>query len=1010
MNLYSKSKNKITMVRPSKFSSVHHYDHPLSSVMQFDSEIDSSSSQNDKKPNGKTNSIDVTTTWNGLDPLSVALSSSSAENQIVNDGDDGNISKTFGKTKMVYIGNDFNHWQSFRMKILNKFNTVEKLTIRSSFQFDKGTLSTPNVSQKVRTRLEQLDELEEGSINEMHDLSQQEYIKRIDEMNLAIKNAWDSDQRVKALKIAIQCSKQLSTINAIHFYPSKFVLITDILDNFGELVLDRIEKKKKIPNSQTDDSKETCLNWFYKISSIRELLPRFYIECSVLQIYRFLFQSPSSTENHQHREEYERILLRLTRMTRGIGDPLIAIYCRVYLCRVAIKLLPESKKIFLQNIYDIIDNVDQLTCSYVRNCLTTQNIGYPLYYSLFNPAMNWIFNCLFYKGVNYDNVLKYFCNKIEFFKNTSCSAFVLSSMITSFPTEFIGQNLSNLVTLIKNIYHHHSQIEDQRDLKDCAYPKYLLIKCIGESLVREDDFMEKYSIDENLLFIDLWSLSSQNNVEQQSRQEFLCCLETCWSEIIAKYCSVDFINKLLGDIIKNVNNHEPYDNLQQLLQILQKIIINGSKRISCEQFFSMNNLLPYLDLFHKESIKIDACKLIVTYYNQNCSIINDDDDDCLMVVNDQPDPVILNAMQYLCKLIHDSIDSLTLEDDKRQISTLIIGFIRRISCKQQQDLEARLNFYIESRANFSNLDPVLNFIVQQVNTLAMDAHCLVNGRHTKKTLSFVNACMAFSYITIPSMYDIYSRLQLYLSSSHVALMNGCLPQTDSFIKLTITLIRQLPPYQEYLDGKFYSNDEFLYTYSSQLLSTLIVVPDNPELGILYLFKGLYNVLKEYRFETNSNYKLLIWINMSKYLATCSKDNYPYHIERIDSNDTLYAQDEEFLKEIETYFDIIFQESLDMFKKSQYNLDIKQQLNIALDFIILIINFDNIQKMSHVINQLWNWTCKTLTKHQFHCFDQKMVIFVKKYDQIFFFANKILFVCFCRRNQSTIILEKHSIYN
>ncbi|XP_046912488.2 LOW QUALITY PROTEIN: VPS35 endosomal protein-sorting factor-like [Dermatophagoides farinae] len=953
MNSYLISKNKITVAKPCKFSLVR--DHPLS-VMLLDSEIDSSliNGQNgDKKPLGKTNSIEtklVTTTWNGLDPLSAAISSSAEdENSIVNE--DESVLK-FGKEKNVYIGSDFNHWQSFRTKILNKFNTADKLTIRSSFQFDKGTLSTPNVSQKVRTRLEQLDEMEEGSINEMHDLSQQEYIKRIEEMNVAIKNAWESDQRVKALKIVIQCTKQLSSINVMHFYPSKFVLITDILDNFGELVYDRIEKKI---HNQIEDAKETCLNWFYKISSIRELLPRFYIECSVLQIYSFLI-----TRENQ-REEYERILLRLTRMTRGIGDPLVSIYCRVYLCRIVIKLFPESKKIFLQNIYDIIDNVDQLTCHYVRDSLMAQNIEYPLYYSLFHPAMDWIFNCLFYKGSNYDNILKYFRNKIEFFKNTSCSAFVLSSMIMSFPPSFIAQNLANLVTLIKNIY-HNNQIEDQAS-KGCDYPKYLLVKNIGESLVHEDDFIEKYSVDKNLLFVDLWTLC--RNVEQP-RKEFLSCLET-WSEIIAKYSSVEHINKLLGEIIQNItaNNREPYDNVQQLLQILQKIIMNGSKRIGYEQFFSMNNLLPFLDLFKKEAIKIDAYKLIVSSYNKNCSVIDDSR------MNDAPDPVILNAMTYLCKLIHDSIDSLTLEDEKRQISTLIIGFIRRVSYKQQQDLEARLNFYIESRANFSNLDPVLSFIVHQVNTLAMDAYRFVNGRHTKKTISFVNACMAFSYITIPSMYDIFLRLQLYLSSSHVALVNGCLPQTDAFIKFTITLIRQLPPYSESFDGKLYSNDEFLHSYSSQLLSTLIVVPDNPELGILYLFKGLYNVLKEFRFESNSNYKLLIWMNMAKYLATCIQDNYPYHVDRLDSNDSLYAQDEEFIKEVETYFDIIFQESLDMFKKFQHDFSVKQQCNIALDFINLIINFGNIQKMSHVINQLWKWTCKTLAKHNFHCFDHKM---------------------------------------
>ena len=84
----------------------------------------------------------------------------------------------------------------------------------------------------------------------MLNLSQQEYVKKIDDMNKALCQAWDRDQKVKALKIAIQvcitfqCSfpnydiafqagKLLVDISVIQFYPSKFVLITDILDNFG---------------------------------------------------------------------------------------------------------------------------------------------------------------------------------------------------------------------------------------------------------------------------------------------------------------------------------------------------------------------------------------------------------------------------------------------------------------------------------------------------------------------------------------------------------------------------------------------------------------------------------------------------------------------------------------------------------------------------------------------------------------------------------------------------------
>ena len=40
----------------------------------------------------------------------------------------------------------------------------------------------------------------------MLNLSQQDYVNRIDELNNQLIIAWDQDQRVKALKIAIQVS------------------------------------------------------------------------------------------------------------------------------------------------------------------------------------------------------------------------------------------------------------------------------------------------------------------------------------------------------------------------------------------------------------------------------------------------------------------------------------------------------------------------------------------------------------------------------------------------------------------------------------------------------------------------------------------------------------------------------------------------------------------------------------------------------------------------------------
>lgn len=135
-------------------------------------------------------------------------------------------------------------WSSRRSTILNKYTTAEKLTIVSSFLHGGEVVKTQiTFSEKVKNRLEQLDDFEDGSIRRVNDLSQQEYQLRIEQLNQELIGAWKSDQRVKALKIAIQCTKLLADTSVISFYPSQFVLVTDILDNFGKLVFERLRTK-----------------------------------------------------------------------------------------------------------------------------------------------------------------------------------------------------------------------------------------------------------------------------------------------------------------------------------------------------------------------------------------------------------------------------------------------------------------------------------------------------------------------------------------------------------------------------------------------------------------------------------------------------------------------------------------------------------------------------------------------------------------------------------------------
>ena len=221
-----------------------------------------------------------------VDPLS----------QIAAETEDSIKKANVESNKRIFAEPLISSWNSRRALILNKYTTSEKLSIATSFLGTENLVRNQTTVEKVKHRLEQLDDFQD--IHFMQNLTQQEYTAKIEQLNSELKTAWKTDQRVKSLKIAIQCSKLLADSSSVmQFYPSKFVLVTDILDNFGKLVYDRIKSKSEnekvlppnfTPEQIPESAKETCLNWFYKIASIRELLPRLYVEICLIKCYNFI--------------------------------------------------------------------------------------------------------------------------------------------------------------------------------------------------------------------------------------------------------------------------------------------------------------------------------------------------------------------------------------------------------------------------------------------------------------------------------------------------------------------------------------------------------------------------------------------------------------------------------------------------------------------------------------------------------------------------------------------------
>uniref|UniRef100_A0AAX7VII2 VPS35 endosomal protein-sorting factor-like n=1 Tax=Astatotilapia calliptera TaxID=8154 RepID=A0AAX7VII2_ASTCA len=879
--------------------------HPLKPIMVTDTKTrrgtrkgstsSSSSSSSSAPPDPLSSMLD------GTDPLSMFAAASESVTW-TND-----LGRRKREKEEEAVGPDFEPWSLKRGEILARFTTTEKLSI-----VRKATSQGSAVSEKVRTRLEELDDLEEGSQRELLNLSQQDYANRIEELNQSLKEAWSSDQKVKALKIVIQCSKLLSDNSVIQFYPSKFVLITDILDTFGRLVYDRIwtmcSDPRPLPDNFTvedvnDTAKETCLNWFYKIASIRELLPRLYVEAAILKCNRFLNKSG-----------IQETLPRLSAMVRGIGDPLVAAYARAYLCRVGMEVAPHLKDSLNRNFFDLLGTFRQISSENVRAQLVLQRVEMPEYLTLYSPAISWILQCIAYRAP--ESLLT---EMMERCKKLGNNALLLNSVMRAFRPEFVAARATDFIGMIK-------------DCDEAGFPKHLLFGSLGRSLASADP-----PESERLTILnEAWKVITK----VRSPQDYINCAEI-WVEFTCRHFTKREVNTILADIIKHMTPDRAFEDAYPQLQSVIRKILTYFHDFSV--LFSMERFLPFLDMFQKDSVRVEVCKSIMEVFIKH-------------QVELTRDPVILNAMLHICKTMHDSVNALTLEDEKRSLALLIIGFIRMVSFGR--DFEQQLSFCVEARATFCNLEPVLVQLIHTVNQLAMETRRVMRGNHSRKTAAFVRACAAYSFITIPSLSSIFSRLSLYLLSGQVALANQCLSQADAFLKAAVSILPEVPRSIS-VEGKLRSSESFLVDFINSFLATLLVIPDHPEHGVLYLVRGLLNMVQDYTWEDNSDAKVRVYISALPLLAAMSQETYLYSIPKVDSNDTLYGGDPKFLSEINKLCETLIGQILDHLKTLGRDESTRRQGALAFSLFGVLLAHGDLRnnKLSQLAVNLWNLSHK-----------------------------------------------------
>ena len=793
-------------------------------------------------------------------------------------------------------GEHFEEWTKKRAGILSKYTTSASIPVMANFLEEKVMQENkPVVVDQVKGRMELLNAVPEQQKQLM---SQKEYIYTMEGNHDAMKKSWDAGERVQALKIAIQSAKLLGELSVPQFYPSAFVLITNILDTFGALVFDRLKSKGSsdgkealpdnfVASSVNADAKETCKNWFYKTACIRELLPRFYVELSLIKSYRFLVDV----------KELPNVIKRLSRMIRGFGDPLVAQYARVFLCTKARELFPSGyQELILEGFNDFLFSFKQLRDSKFRGVshIALQKISVNEYLDLFTPALQWVL-----QNIGWANSDDVFVACLKQYKDSCNSSSVLLHLLSSFPARVVSASATTMTQLI-------------RESDESLTAKSKLYYTLGVALVAVAPPKEQRLV----ILNEVWKVVAKI----QNPGDYLEIAQI-FIEYLLQHFSTREINILLGDVIKHVKQ----DNAHKQYQVeIQRVVSNVLKyRPTFEQLLALDNFMPLLDLLERD-YKFSSCKSVLESFAKNQKPTND--------------AVIIQTAFEVARGLHDSIDSLTFEDERREVANLIVQFIRKIEFGN--DLEQQLNIFVECRAAFTNLDTVTRELVMRVTLLAMTAHRFVKGKHTKKTAAFVKACIAFCHITIPSLDDIFLRLHLMVETAQVALVNQMVGQSEGILKAAIALLPETPATIE-RDGKHIPTDVFMLGFLNSFSSLLLIFPGHPEHGPFHLVKGLINVVNAYPAWTVPNEsKIRVYIGFLVLFASYSQVKFPYHIEKLDSNDTLYGGEAKYMEELLVFIDKLLEEILAQLASLGEKNDItskKQQGMLALDLVNVLVS-------------------------------------------------------------------------
>ena len=677
------------------------------------------------------------------------------------------------------------------------------------------------------------------SLTDMDGLSYEQYFKKVDAMVDMIHQHWKLEQRVKALKVIIQLAKLLADTGQLKLYPRKFKTITDALDEFGRLVYIRIhslattcDSYKAPPATIQDDSamsldfseeqanarelaKETCRNWFLKVASIRELVPRFYIELAILKSYDIFLKSPMRMVDFLDEQFFWQSLRRLTKAACGFGDPVVALHSRAYLCKVAEKLIGWGGELREEVLFELISMnlkssatvVCRLNTPAIQKIVRAQSVDLVAYFDLISSPLQSILTLFTSRYDVYDDEvdddrregwLKF--SKIakerlksmledlvqEVRKDDCCtlaSAIILHSAFRSMPADVIAEEATQLLSAIQTAQQRwrDTLTSDGVNARSLLPALYISLTSFIVALDGSEVFEKKLDECQRAVIFNSLDEATQSMFQAEQEAEsamigigFIRCFKALLSYANHYIERKEGIDKLLTRFVSWIKRNRQYANRYQTIIDIIKILFTD--RTTMEEFklvFESKSFMQLFDLLRKDEHKLEASKWILETMRANAKLNCRNDEKSTTISDKSP----ISFLLKLFTTINDSVSLLTALDDFEHLSQLVIFFLNKIMIT---DFKDRLEFFSRCRSSLGNLNLALEYLTRSVLQLPEEYRKCEKKRGLRQ--NFLNGCLAFAFITIPAINSSATQMELYIEGSRLALSYMSLSLADYYLR------------------------------------------------------------------------------------------------------------------------------------------------------------------------------------------------------------------------------------